>query len=101
MRSVSCCTRLRFYFIRASEKKFNWLELFFQSLANDDVKVNKIKNFYVKTFRTRLIVWILKEILSEFAVELRKIKYKDNVMETFMSCPKSEKLSVVRGSFSK
>ena len=36
LRKTTC-----FYFIPATEKKFNWLELFFKSLANDDVKVKK------------------------------------------------------------
>ena len=49
MRSISCCTRPHVFtsFARL-KKKFNWLELFFQSLANDDVKVNKPQRISTK-----------------------------------------------------
>ena len=49
MRSISCCTRSHVFnsFARL-RKKFNWLELFLQSLANDDVKVNKTQKTLLK-----------------------------------------------------
>ena len=46
MRSISCSTCI--YFICATEKKFYQLELFFQSLANDDVSVNKTQRVSTK-----------------------------------------------------
>ena len=46
MRSISCSTCI--YFICATEEKFYQLEVFFQSLANDDVSVNKTQKISTK-----------------------------------------------------
>ena len=50
---------------------------FFQSLASDDVKVNKTQRI---STRSRLIVWILMET-SEFALKLRKMREEVKVTE--------------------
>ena len=66
-----------FYFLRATEKKFNWLELFFQLLANDDVKVNKtqkvffgidLDTYYLNLDAINFTKWNIKRNIK-FAVE--------------------------------
>ena len=49
MRSISFSTRPHVFnsFVRLN-RKFNWLELFFQSLANDDVEVSKTQRIFTK-----------------------------------------------------
>ena len=75
MCSISCC--IRHHVFTSFLPQFDWCEHFFQLLVNY-VKVNKTKNLYLITFRTRLTVWIL---IETSAVELCKIESKDNVME--------------------
>ena len=52
-----------FRFISATEKKVHLAWTFFQSLVNDDVKVNKYKESLVND--TKLIIWILMQLISQ------------------------------------
>ena len=56
-----------FLFQSRNWKKSSTSLNFFQSLANDDVKVNKTQKVYAKVdrFRTRLFVWILMQLISQ------------------------------------
>ena len=56
-----------FLFCSRDWKNINKLERFFQSLANEDVKVNKTQRISAKIdrFRTRPIVWILMQLISQ------------------------------------
>ena len=67
MHSISYCTGPHVFVLFARmEKKFKWFELIFQSLANDDVKESKTRRISAKidTFRTRLIAWIVMQLIS-------------------------------------
>ena len=90
--SISCCTRPHVFISLARLEKLVQLAwTFFQSFANDDVKVSKTQKFSAKTdrFRTRLTVWILMQLISqsetwevnlEFAVEQSR---KEKAWKTF------------------
>ena len=65
---------------------------FFQSLANDDVKLNETQRIW--TYLNHLLIFIsrkeTREKSSEFVVQLVKIREKDKIMENSHACFKSK-----------